>query len=277
MTVFLRQSWHDDRLSYNHTNKTLGLDSRFVDKLWLPDTFIVNAKSAWFHDVTVENKLIRLQPNGVILYSSRYEQTDYCSLVRLRQSDNATSETLYLYSMYLGAMMLTCFFYISKFLLVSDFLWFFKLLPSETSDIWEHRRLLFAVLGNKIPHEPYHESKLFSLWKLHKLKKSLIRSDVLVHSWCKEVGEMGEYGKVKVKWIAVNHQKSYIGCYCQYVGGIHEILNKTSLLLKVLRPKWQTRSFVITFQNNPYTFCHLLPLLAAWHCLSVLSQTATNG
>lgn len=74
MTVFLRQSWHDDRLSYNHTNKTLGLDSRFVDKLWLPDTFIVNAKSAWFHDVTVENKLIRLQPNGVILYSSRYEQ-----------------------------------------------------------------------------------------------------------------------------------------------------------------------------------------------------------
>lgn len=78
MTVFLRQSWHDDRLSYNHTNKTLGLDSRFVDKLWLPDTFIVNAKSAWFHDVTVENKLIRLQPNGVILYSSRYEQTDYC-------------------------------------------------------------------------------------------------------------------------------------------------------------------------------------------------------
>lgn len=78
MTVFLRQSWHDDRLSYNHTNKTLGLDSRFVDKLWLPDTFIVNAKSAWFHDVTVENKLIRLQPNGVILYSSRYERADYC-------------------------------------------------------------------------------------------------------------------------------------------------------------------------------------------------------
>ena len=71
MTVFLRQSWRDDRLSFNHTNKTLGLDSRFVDKLWVPDTFIVNAKSAWFHDVTVENKLIRLQPDGVILYSSR--------------------------------------------------------------------------------------------------------------------------------------------------------------------------------------------------------------
>ena len=66
MTVFLHQSWRDSRLSYNHTNETLGLDSRFVDKLWLPDTFIVNAKSAWFHDVTVENKLIRLQPDGVI-------------------------------------------------------------------------------------------------------------------------------------------------------------------------------------------------------------------
>lgn len=79
MTVYLRQSWRDDRLSFNHTNKTLGLDSRFVDKLWVPDTFIVNAKSAWFHDVTVENKLIRLQPNGVILYSSRCEQAEYCS------------------------------------------------------------------------------------------------------------------------------------------------------------------------------------------------------
>ncbi|CAN2388223.1 Gamma-aminobutyric acid receptor subunit delta [Pristimantis euphronides] len=80
MTVFLRQSWRDERLSYNHTNKTLGFDSRFVEKLWLPDTFIVNAKSAWFHDVTVENKLIRLQPNGVILYSSRITSTVSCDM-----------------------------------------------------------------------------------------------------------------------------------------------------------------------------------------------------
>ncbi|KAF6108853.1 gamma-aminobutyric acid type A receptor subunit delta [Phyllostomus discolor] len=80
MTVFLHQSWRDGRLSYNHTNETLGLDSRFVDKLWLPDTFIVNAKSAWFHDVTVENKLIRLQPDGVILYSIRITSTVACDM-----------------------------------------------------------------------------------------------------------------------------------------------------------------------------------------------------
>lgn len=109
MTVFLRQSWHDDRLSYNHTNKTLGLDSRFVDKLWLPDTFIVNAKSAWFHDVTVENKLIRLQPNGVILYSSRYEQTRLLSV-----PDGLTcSVTSNLYSLLLVA--LTLIFIFSEF------------------------------------------------------------------------------------------------------------------------------------------------------------------
>ncbi|XP_035945444.1 gamma-aminobutyric acid receptor subunit delta isoform X4 [Halichoerus grypus] len=80
MTVFLHQSWTDSRLAYNHTNETLGLDSRFVDKLWLPDTFIVNAKSAWFHDVTVENKLIRLQPDGVILYSIRITSTVACDM-----------------------------------------------------------------------------------------------------------------------------------------------------------------------------------------------------
>ncbi|XP_032088161.1 gamma-aminobutyric acid receptor subunit delta [Thamnophis elegans] len=80
MTVFLHQSWRDHRLSYNQTNETLGLDSRFVDKLWVPDTFIVNAKSAWFHDVTVENKLIRLQPDGVILYSIRITSTVACDM-----------------------------------------------------------------------------------------------------------------------------------------------------------------------------------------------------
>ncbi|XP_078281187.1 gamma-aminobutyric acid receptor subunit delta isoform X1 [Rhinoraja longicauda] len=80
MTVFLRQIWKDERLSYNHSNMTLGLDSRFVDKLWLPDTYIVNAKSAWFHDVTVENKLIRLQPNGAILYSIRITSTVACDM-----------------------------------------------------------------------------------------------------------------------------------------------------------------------------------------------------
>ncbi|XP_023491718.1 gamma-aminobutyric acid receptor subunit delta isoform X1 [Equus przewalskii] len=76
----VNMSWRDSRLSYNHTNETLGLDSRFVDKLWLPDTFIVNAKSAWFHDVTVENKLIRLQPDGVILYSIRITSTVACDM-----------------------------------------------------------------------------------------------------------------------------------------------------------------------------------------------------
>uniref|UniRef100_A0A8C5N0C3 Gamma-aminobutyric acid type A receptor subunit delta n=1 Tax=Leptobrachium leishanense TaxID=445787 RepID=A0A8C5N0C3_9ANUR len=80
MTVFLRQSWKDERLSYNHTKKTLGFDCRFVEKIWVPDTFIVNAKSAWFHDVTVENKLIRLQPDGVILYSSRITSTVSCDM-----------------------------------------------------------------------------------------------------------------------------------------------------------------------------------------------------
>ncbi|CAH2319989.1 gamma-aminobutyric acid receptor subunit delta isoform X1 [Pelobates cultripes] len=80
MTVFLRQSWRDERLSYNYTQKTLGFDCRFVEKIWIPDTFIVNSKSAWFHDVTVENKLIRLQPDGVILYSSRITSTVACDM-----------------------------------------------------------------------------------------------------------------------------------------------------------------------------------------------------
>ncbi|CAH1256288.1 GABRB1 [Branchiostoma lanceolatum] len=68
ITIFLRQYWRDDRMSFEGTNLTLSLDGRLAENLWLPDTFISNSKESFLHKVTVDNRLIQLYPNGTILY-----------------------------------------------------------------------------------------------------------------------------------------------------------------------------------------------------------------
>ena len=42
-----------------------------LDKIWLPDTYFVNAKDSSFHFVTKENKLAQVGPNGLISYRIR--------------------------------------------------------------------------------------------------------------------------------------------------------------------------------------------------------------
>lgn len=73
-TIFLRQRWTDERLCFDG-NKSLSLDGRLVEMLWVPDTFIVDSKKSFLHDVTVENRLIRIYPNGTVLYAIRYGNT----------------------------------------------------------------------------------------------------------------------------------------------------------------------------------------------------------
>lgn len=45
--------------------------------LWVPDTFIVDSKKSFLHDITVENRLIRIYPNGTVLYALRYVYAAY--------------------------------------------------------------------------------------------------------------------------------------------------------------------------------------------------------
>ncbi|KFO70244.1 Gamma-aminobutyric acid receptor subunit pi, partial [Cuculus canorus] len=78
-TIFLRQRWTDDRLCFDG-NKSLSLDGRLVEMLWVPDTFIVDSKKSFLHDVTVDNRLIRIYPNGTVLYALRITTTVACSM-----------------------------------------------------------------------------------------------------------------------------------------------------------------------------------------------------
>ncbi|CAH1264590.1 GABRB3 [Branchiostoma lanceolatum] len=80
ITLFLRQYWNDDRLIFRGVNRTLSLDGRLVEKLWVPDIFLVNAKQSFLHTVTVDNRLIRIFPNGDVLYGLRVTAKAACPM-----------------------------------------------------------------------------------------------------------------------------------------------------------------------------------------------------
>ncbi|MBW02461.1 Gamma-aminobutyric acid receptor subunit pi, partial [Eschrichtius robustus] len=69
-TIYLRQRWTDKRLVFEG-NKSFTLDARLVEFLWVPDTYIVESKKSFLHEVTVGNRLIRLFSNGTVLYALR--------------------------------------------------------------------------------------------------------------------------------------------------------------------------------------------------------------
>ncbi|XP_048834116.1 glycine receptor subunit alpha-2-like [Brienomyrus brachyistius] len=72
VNIFLRQKWNDPRLAYSeYPDDSLDLDPSMLDSIWKPDLFFANEKGANFHDVTTDNKLLRIFKNGNVLYSIR--------------------------------------------------------------------------------------------------------------------------------------------------------------------------------------------------------------
>ncbi|XP_033112937.1 gamma-aminobutyric acid receptor subunit beta-like [Anneissia japonica] len=79
--LYFRQQWSDPRLSFDGTNiDDLALTNEMVKKLWVPDTYFINEKRANYHTVLSENSLIRIKPNGDLLYSTRLTITPSCQM-----------------------------------------------------------------------------------------------------------------------------------------------------------------------------------------------------
>ena len=73
ITMYLNQYWKDDRLNFSpEENKVLTLSGDFAEKIWVPDTFFVNEKTAHTHETTVENSFLRILHTGEVLRSIRY-------------------------------------------------------------------------------------------------------------------------------------------------------------------------------------------------------------
>jgi hypothetical protein len=102
MDIFFRQLWQDKRLSYDGASE-LVIGSDMLHKIWLPDTyigmfpffllykknyhprhvsnridFLANDRKTYFHKATVQNKFIRINPDGQVLYSMRFTVTAAC-------------------------------------------------------------------------------------------------------------------------------------------------------------------------------------------------------
>ena len=68
-----RQYWTDNRLEFNSTTslEELAMNWQFLNKIWRPDTYIINGKNSYLHKMTVPNRFIRISPSGRISYSQR--------------------------------------------------------------------------------------------------------------------------------------------------------------------------------------------------------------
>lgn len=76
-----RQQWKDERLKYND----LGGQLKYViaedtSKLWLPDPFFSNEISGSFHNIMKPNVLVRIHPDGRVLYSIRVSLKLSCAM-----------------------------------------------------------------------------------------------------------------------------------------------------------------------------------------------------
>ncbi|XP_012622461.2 gamma-aminobutyric acid receptor subunit rho-3 [Microcebus murinus] len=79
MTFYLRHYWKDERLSFpSTTNKSMTFDHRLIRKIWVPDIFFVHSKRSFIHDTTMENIMLRVYPDGNVLFSLRVTVSAMC-------------------------------------------------------------------------------------------------------------------------------------------------------------------------------------------------------
>ncbi|KAL4002467.1 cation transporter family protein [Acanthocheilonema viteae] len=82
ITMYLHQYWRDKRLSWSrhfHIDD-MTFSGDFSQHIWVPDTFLANDKQSFLHEVTEENKVIRIEHNGQITYGMRFTTTLACHM-----------------------------------------------------------------------------------------------------------------------------------------------------------------------------------------------------
>ncbi|TRY90731.1 hypothetical protein DNTS_025191, partial [Danionella cerebrum] len=82
ITMNLQKSWRDKRLSYTGIPLNLTLDNQVVHQLWFPDTYFLNDIKPFVPGVTVTNRMVRLHPDGTVIYNLRVTTTVACYMNR---------------------------------------------------------------------------------------------------------------------------------------------------------------------------------------------------
>jgi len=79
--ITFRQQWNDPRLRYNDNNRKVNyLITMDEDRIWRPDIFFSNSRSTERMVDIAKNVLIRIYPNGNVLYSIRLQTVLSCPM-----------------------------------------------------------------------------------------------------------------------------------------------------------------------------------------------------
>nr|CDJ82424.1 unnamed protein product [Haemonchus contortus] len=81
MDIYLMMAWRDARLVNPYDKPILVKEEEILEKIWRPDPFFANAKEAEFHEVTFLNFLMRIFPDGLVLYETRVKIKPSCNLI----------------------------------------------------------------------------------------------------------------------------------------------------------------------------------------------------
>ncbi|KAH7729003.1 Protein LGC-40 [Aphelenchoides avenae] len=71
LDMYFYQEWYDPRIAHNGTGPILIRDKKVFGKLWRPDLYFANARSASFQEITEDNFLVWVYPDGKVWYDCR--------------------------------------------------------------------------------------------------------------------------------------------------------------------------------------------------------------
>ncbi|XP_034234511.1 gamma-aminobutyric acid receptor subunit alpha-1-like [Thrips palmi] len=81
MDTYFRQSWFDPRLRFSLPGiDEFSMSWLFLDRVWKPDTYIVNGHRSYLHRITVPNKFARVRSDGFVTYSMRLTLQANCPM-----------------------------------------------------------------------------------------------------------------------------------------------------------------------------------------------------
>jgi len=82
--MYFRQFWNDPRLVFEAkgwVNKLIiSGEDKFVESIWVPDTFFVNEKSSKVHQAMTKNQFLRIMHDGEVLKSTRMTVKATCPM-----------------------------------------------------------------------------------------------------------------------------------------------------------------------------------------------------
>uniref|UniRef100_A0A0K0E4L0 Ig-like domain-containing protein n=2 Tax=Strongyloides stercoralis TaxID=6248 RepID=A0A0K0E4L0_STRER len=79
--AYMYMSWNDPTLMHNQSHTILINSPKILLKIWRPDLYFSNSRSAAFHEVTVPNFSIFVDKHGTISYGTRITLNVACTLV----------------------------------------------------------------------------------------------------------------------------------------------------------------------------------------------------